>query len=134
MGESTWEERVKVLNENGYARYDERTARMLQDVADHVEGTYRGDLRRLREAAGHDPGEERKRLKAIKGLGDVGVDIFFREVQGVWQEIHPFADKLALRAAERHDLGKDAAGLARLVPREDFPRLVAALTRDELEH
>jgi hypothetical protein len=62
----------------------------------------------------------------------VGVDIFFREVQGVWDELYPFADKLALRAAERHGLGKDAVALSKLVPRDDFPRLVSALVRDEL--
>src|SRR5262245_21970649 len=29
MRASTWEERVRVLNHNGYARYDESTSRML---------------------------------------------------------------------------------------------------------
>jgi endonuclease III len=132
MAEATWEERVKVLNSHGYARYDERTSRMLQDAADLIEDEYKGDLRRLREAAGHDPAEERRRLKAVKGVGDVGVDIFFREVQETWDELYPFADKLALKAAARQGLGEDAATLARTVPREDFPRLVAALVREEL--
>jgi endonuclease III len=132
MADATWEERVKVLNENGYARFDERTARILQDAADLVEEEYKGDLRRLREAAGRDPAEERRRLKAVKGIGDVGVDIFAREAQAVWPELYPFADRLALKAAERHGLGKDAEALSRAIPREDFPRLVAALVRDEL--
>jgi len=132
MADATWEERVKVLNANGYARYNESTARMLQDAADLLLDEYGGDLRRLREAAGRDPAEERKRLKAVKGIGDVGADIFFREVQDVWDEHFPFADRLALKAAARHRLGKDAASLAKVVPREDYTRLVAALVRDEL--
>jgi len=133
MAEATWEERVRVLNANGYARYDESTSRMLQETCDRLLQDYGGDLNALREAADRDPGKERDRLKAFKGIGDVGVDIFFREVQGFWDELFPFADKLALRAAKRHGLGEDAGALADLVPREEFPRFVAALTRDELE-
>jgi hypothetical protein len=41
----------------------------------------RGDLRRLRAEAGQDPRQERRLLKAVKGLGEVGVDILFREAQ-----------------------------------------------------
>lgn len=133
MSEATWEERVKVLNANGYARFDERTSRMLQDASDHLLAEYRGDLRRLREAADQDPADERKRLKVVKGIGDVGVDIFFREVQGVWDELYPFVDKLALKAAARRKLGEDAETLAGRVSREDFPRLLSALVRAELE-
>lgn len=133
LAASTFEERVRVLNGNGYARYDERTARMLQNVADLVVERYRGDLRRLREAAAREPGTERRLLKEIKGIGDVGVDIFFREVQGIWDELYPFADDLALKGAGRLGLGRDAAAVARHVPRADFVRLVAALARDELE-
>jgi hypothetical protein len=130
---STWEQRVKALNEAGYARYQERTATMLGDLTDHLLDRYGGDLRRLRDEADHDPEAERKLLKEFKGLGDVGVDIFFREVQVAWGELAPFADKRALDAAGRLKLPKDAAKLAGLVGDRDFPRLVAALVRVELD-
>src|SRR5918994_3221109 len=130
---STWEQRVKALNEAGYARYQERTATMLGDLTDHLLDRYGGDLRRLRDEADHDPEAERKLLKEFKGLGDVGVDIFFREVQVAWGELAPFADKRALDAAGRLKLPKDAAKLAGLVGAGDFPRLVAALVRVELD-
>ena len=42
-----------------------------------------GDLRNLREEAGCKPDKERKLLKEFKGIGDVGVGIFFREAQVV---------------------------------------------------
>jgi len=129
MADSTWEERVRALNHAGYARYDESTARMLGDTVEHLIEAYDGDLRRLREAAGKDPGSERQRLKACKGIGDVGVDILFRELQAVWPELYPFADRKALEAAERLDLPGEADTLSRLVDRKDFPRLVAALVR-----
>lgn len=130
---STWEQRARVLNEAGYARYDERTATMLGDTAEHLLDRYRGDLRKLRDEAERDPGKERRLLKECKGLGDVGVDIFFREVQTAWPELYPFADERALRAAGKLDLGGDAEALADLVARRDFARLVAALVRAELD-
>ncbi|MGH9087383.1 MAG: endonuclease, partial [Acidimicrobiales bacterium] len=55
--------------------------------------------------------------------------IFFREVQGVWPEIAPFADRRALASAERLGLGTDARSLTRLVDDDTLPRLVAALVR-----
>jgi hypothetical protein len=68
-------------------------------------------------------------LKQCKGLGDVGVSIFFRETQLAWDELYPFADERALRTAERLGLEGDAKALAKGLPRQEFPRLVAALIR-----
>ncbi|NDW06992.1 hypothetical protein [Jiella pacifica] len=133
MAEATWKERVVILNRNGYARFDEKTSRFLQDVADHCRDAYGGDLRKLREAAGRDPAEERRLLKAFKGIGDTGADIFFREVQVAWGELYPFADKRALQAAETLGLGNDAETLAGLVSKKDFPRLLTALLRADLD-
>lgn len=133
MADATWKERVVILNRNGYARFDEKTSRFLQDMADHCLTEYDGDLRKLRAAAGEDPAEERRLLKAFKGIGDVGVDIFFREAQIAWEEVYPFADKRALKAAEELGLGKDAETLAGLVPKQRFPALLAALLKADLD-
>lgn len=132
MAGATWQQRVDVLTANGYKRYDESASRMLGETAGMVEDRYGGDLRRLREAAERDPTEERRLLKEFKGLGDVGVDIFFREVQEFWDELHPFADDVATRSAEKLKLPKTARGLAGLVPRRDYVRLLSALVRAEL--
>jgi hypothetical protein len=94
---------------------------------------YRGDLRRLREAAGRDPKRERSLLKECKGIGDVGADIFCREAQIVWDELFPFADRRALETARRLGLEDDAGKLARRIPRNDYPRLLAALVRAGLD-
>jgi hypothetical protein len=67
-----------------------------------------------------------------KGLGDVGVSIFFREMQVAWDELYPFADRRALQAAERLGLEDDAGALAKRVPKEEFARLMAALVRTDL--
>lgn len=98
----------------------------------HGRTHYGGDLRRLRDAADRDLDRERELLKECKGIGDVGAEIFLREVQLVWDEVHPFADDRALRAARALDLGADAESLTRHVSRGDYPRLVAALVRTEL--
>jgi endonuclease III len=132
LADSTWRQRVAALNDAGYTRYQERTATMLGEMAETVLERWGGDLRRLREEAGRDPKRERKLLKQFKGMGDVGVDIFFREAQAGWDELRPFADRRALDAARRLDLGRDAKALARLADGHDFDRLVAALVRTEL--
>jgi hypothetical protein len=132
LAASSWEERVAALNEAGYARYQERTATMLGDLTEHLQERWRGDLRKLRDAAEGDPKVARRLLKEFKGMGDVGVDIFFREVQVAWDELLPFADRRALDAAGRLRLPKDPQKLLALTSRRDFPRLVAALVRTEL--
>lgn len=134
MAGSTWEARAKTLNEAGYARYDERTSRMLGDTADLALDRYRGDLRRLREAAGRDPAAERRRLQEFPGIGGTSADIFCREAQRAWSELAPFADRRALDAAGRLGLGGEARELARLVDGEDdLARLVNGLVRTSLD-
>jgi hypothetical protein len=137
MAATSWHERVRVLVEHGYARFGDRTGAMLGDASALLRERYRGDLRKLREQAGRDPGKERSLLKQVKGIGDVGVDIFFREVQVAWDELYPYADARALDAARQLGLGADAGGLADLTgggDRERFARLVAGLVRTRLAH
>ena len=132
LAATSWRERVRVLHRHGYARYDERTASMLGDACELLLDRYRGDLRRLRAEAGQDPRAERRLLKQAKGLGDVGVDIFFREAQVVWGELFPFVDRRAAQAARRLGLDPDPRALAGDPDPEAFARLVAALVRTGL--
>lgn len=133
MAAASWQERVDVITWHGYKRYDERTATMLGQTAELLLDRYRGDLRRLREAAGQDPAQERRLLMEFKGIGEVGADIFLREVQVAWGEVYPWADERVLRAARRLGLGRDARALSRLVDRRRYPALVAGLIRVDLE-
>lgn len=133
MADSPPRERIEALTEGGYTRYRERTSAMLGDLSEFLLDRFRGDLRRLRDEAERDPATERRLLGEVKGLGDVGIDIFFREVQVVWDEIAPFADARALKEAPRLKLPEDGDRLSKLVdgPTE-FARLVAALVRTGL--
>ena len=132
MADSTWSERVQVLSQNGYARYDESTARMLGDTAEMLLARWDGDLRHLREEAGGDVARTRALLQEAKGIGEVGADIFCREVQGVWPEVRPFLDDRTLDAARALGLGEDPDAVARLVEGAELPRLTAALVRAAL--
>jgi hypothetical protein len=123
---------VLVLDRNGYARYDERTSTVLGQDSELLLERYGGDLRKLRDEAVRDPGKERALLRQLKGLGNVGVDIFFREVQVAWDELYPFADERALGEARRLGLPGDRKALARGHDRQTFARLVAALVRSSL--
>lgn len=135
MARSTWEQRVQALDEGGYVRYDERTSTMLGETAQMLIDLYQGDLRKLRAAADADPARERKLLDQFKGVGEVAVNIFFREAQLAWPELFPFADEKALASAKKLGLPTESRKLAGLVRgRENFVKLVSALVRVQLEH
>lgn len=133
MADSSWEQRVEVLNKNGYARYDESTSRMLGENAELLNEKYAGDLRKLREEAEKDPDKEHELVQQFKGIGDLGANIFCREAQLVWDELYPFSDERALETADEVGLPNDARRLAETVGQSDYPRLLAALMRVRLE-
>lgn len=133
MAEATWEERTCVLNRSGYARYDESTSRFLGSTAELLLERYEGDLRRVRAEADGDPDELRARLVECNGVGDVGANVFIREVQAVWTEFDPFADDRTLDAAVDLGLPRSADDLRDTVDdAETFARLAAALVRSGL--
>lgn len=133
MRDSTWQQRVDALGRGGYRRYDERTATQLAEAADLVTDRWRGDLRRLRDAADGDVDAMASSLREVKGIGPAGASIFLREVQGVWPSVAPYVDDLAARGAERAGLPHTGRGLARHVGPEDLPRVVAGCVRVALE-
>ncbi|WP_022919442.1 endonuclease [Ruania albidiflava] len=130
MADATWQQRVDALGRGGYRRYDERTATMLGDGAEQLQGEHRGDLRRLRS---DDPAQTRSRLQTFPGIGPAGADIFCREVQAVWPELVPYLDRKALQGAGKAGLPEDASRLARLVPDADVVHLAAACVRAALD-
>jgi len=133
MAGSTWGQRVRALDEAGYVRYDERTATMLGETVQLLLDLYHGDLRELREKAGRQPDQERKLLKEFSGIGDVGVNIFFREAQVVWPELFPYVDAKAAASAAQFGLEANPKTLAALMKTKDgFARLMAALVRVQL--
>jgi endonuclease III len=132
MADATWQQRVDALGRGGYRRYDERTATQLGAGAELLLGTYRGDLRHLRDEAAGDKDELRRLLRQVPGLGPVGADIFLREVQDVWPETAPYLDGKAQQGARKVGLPSDPEALAGLAG-DDPALFAAALVRVSLD-
>ena len=133
MSEAGWPDRVDALDRAGYVRYDERTATVLGDGADLLSHRWRGDLRRLRDQAGGDPGMTEALLAGFPGLGGAGAGIFLREAQAVWPAVAPFVDAPMTSGARRVGLPDSRSSLASLLAAGDQPaRLAAALVRVSL--
>jgi endonuclease III len=132
LARATQQERVDVLSES-YKRLEERTATRLGETAEFILRAYSGDLGKLRQAANHDVEREHELLEEFNGIGPVGADIFLREVQGIWEEVYPFADDRVIEAARELGLPDEASGLSEMVERGEFPSLAAALVRVDLD-
>jgi endonuclease III len=129
MLEASWQDRVDALGRGHYRRYDERTATMLGDGARLCQERWRSDLRRLHGEATGDVDGLRHRLTEFPGIGPTGADIFLREVQAVWPDIAPFADRKVVDGAKRVHLPTSADDLAALTGSEHLAPLMSALVR-----
>lgn len=99
-----WDGLVEILDRGGYVRYDFKTATKLLDVCRALQERYGGDLNALHAQAA-DPKDLEDRLKAVaKGIGDVTVNIFLREMRGTWQKAEPLPTELVIRAARNRDI------------------------------
>ncbi|KAL4872598.1 hypothetical protein BDV12DRAFT_161841 [Aspergillus spectabilis] len=107
LGEASWEERAMVLKDGGYNRYREQGSTNLGKLVDFVNEKYDGDLNNLIKEAGYDPQKTRDLVKEVHGLGNLGVELFFNNVQSVWPSIAPFVDSRSLQTAEESGLGTD---------------------------
>jgi hypothetical protein len=137
-----WDKLVKILDRGGYARYDFKTATKLLDVNRMLVQQYKGDLISLYESS-RDSSDLEQRVKALgKGIGEVTVNIFLRELRGVWRKAVPFPSQLVIDAA--HELGilprkiKDKSRMLEVImdawraegmKAREFPHFEAALVR-----
>ncbi len=140
-----WDNLVVLLDQGGYARYDFKTATKLLKVMESLRDRYQGSLEYLHEAAADEADLERRLLELAPGIGPATVNIFLRELRGIWPKAEPPLSSLA-QAAATH-LGLLSAGLdprsalqeltrrwqAQPVPGYDFADLEAALVRVGLE-
>ena len=93
-----WNGLVEILDAGGYARYDFKTATKLLEIGAKLEREYHGDLNQLHSQA-KDSQDLEARLLAFPGIGPVTVNIFLRELRGIWEKANPPLGKLALLAA-----------------------------------
>ncbi len=84
-----WDGLVHMLDVGGYVRYDFSTATRLLAVSKDIIERYDGKLGNV-HAAADDPSDLETRLKSIgKGVGPVTVNIFLRELRGIWPKATP---------------------------------------------
>lgn len=136
-----WDDLVALLDRGGYARYDFRTATRLQALSEIVDQRYDGQVagigRRFSAYA-----ELRDALDTLPGWGSVTVELFLRELRGVWPGAEPPLDDRATRAArhlgllDSHDGLDLLRRLARLSRRgrSDLRDLESGLVRLTLAH
>jgi endonuclease III len=133
-----WDGLVAILDAGGYVRYDFSTASRLLAIMAALTRLYGGDLNHLHEQARNNTDLERLLKELGKGIGDVTVNIFLRELRTDWPKARPDLSPLALLASGH--LGLVGPGEESLVVLErlwskhsvagrDFCDLEAALVR-----
>jgi hypothetical protein len=116
-----WDRLVEVLDSGGYTRYDFSTATNLLGIAKTLKEKY-GNLERL-HAECNSPRDLENRLREFKGVGPVGVNIFLRELRGIWEKAKPNPSLMAVVIAQRIGLGS-----------QDVERYEPQLVRLNLEY
>jgi endonuclease III len=137
--ERGWHGLVDILDEGSYVRYDFSTADKLLEVMKNLERMYDGNLVELYEKS-KDQTDLENKLKALgKGIGDVTINIFLRELRGIWN-VEPLPSRFTLIAAKNLGLirTKDPhAALVKLkeiwekdkIKNKDFANFETALLR-----
>jgi len=94
-----WNGLVSILDEGSYTRYDFKTADKLLEVMGNLLKSYGESINSL-HAQAKDPDDLEFRLKGLgKGIGDVTVSIFLRELRGIWEKADPRPTPLVILAA-----------------------------------
>jgi endonuclease III len=94
-----WDRLVEVLDSGGYTRYDFSTASNLLTIMEDLKEKY-GDLEELHRES-NSPKDLERRLQEFKGVGPVGVNIFLRELRGIWEKAKPKPSKMAIKTGQR---------------------------------
>jgi endonuclease III len=94
-----WDRIVDVLDDGGYVRYDFSTASNILEALNTLRNTY-GDLEGLYRYS-RDSEDLERRLMELKGVGPVAVNIFLRELRGIWDKADPKPSRIAVITARK---------------------------------
>jgi len=117
-----WDTLVELLDSGGYVRYDFSTASNLLETMAKLKKNY-GSLENLHTQA-LDSRDLENRLRELKGIGPVAVNIFLRELRSVWAKAKPSPSPLALKLAKKLGLAESEL---------EVPGLESALVRIYLD-
>jgi endonuclease III len=99
--ETGWDGLVKILDEGSYTRYDFKTADKLLEVMRNLMQRYNGSLTVLYNKASDGQDLEKRAKDLGKGIGNVTVSVFLRELRDVWKKANPNPTKLVVLAAKK---------------------------------
>lgn len=118
-----------IMREGGYVRYDGVTSRKILEVCQKLMGEYEGDVNQIHRKAKTPKDLEEKLLK-FKGIGPTTVNIFLRELRGIWEKANPGFSEL-VKLAVVHLGIKDIKGYwtKNKVKNYSFVNFEAALLR-----
>ena len=120
--ETGWDGLVKILDEGGYARYDFKTSDKLLEVTGNLLAKYEGSLSLIHERAS-DSYDLEKRLRDLgKGVGDVTVSIFLRELRDLWKKADSKPTSLVILAAKNLGIVREEGPEKALGELEEFWR------------
>jgi endonuclease III len=120
--EAGWDKLVEVLDSGGYVRYDFSTASNLLEITTSLRERY-GSLESLYAQAKNSQDLE-KRLLEFKHVGPTTVNIFLRELKGIWEKANPQLSPIAKQVASKLGLKEKELKL---------PTVESALVRIGLE-
>jgi len=121
-----WDDLVALLDEGGYARYDFRTATRLQDLAGVIGERYGGQVAVIGRSF-PDYQQLRRALDVLPGWGPVTIQLFLRELRGVWPGAKPPLDQRAAAAAGHLGLADPGAR------QHDLPALTRLAGESEMD-
>jgi len=118
--ETGWDGLVRILDEGSYTRYDFKTADKLLEVMGNLMENYGGKLTKIHEEA-RDHADLEAKLKSLgKGVGDVTVSIFLRELRDTWEKAKPKPTSLVVMAAKNLGIIDEKAPKDALQQLEEF--------------
>ena len=118
--ETGWDGLVRILDEGSYTRYDFKTADKLLEVMRNLIEKYNGSLNLLYSRASNARDLENGLKDLGKGIGDVTVSIFLRELREVWEKAKPNLTSLVVSAAKNLGIVKNETDEDALKQLEDF--------------
>ena len=118
--ETGWDGLVRILDEGSYTRYDFKTADKLLEVMRNLMENYGGKLTKIYEEARDHADLEAKLKNLGKGVGDVTVSIFLRELRDIWEKAKPKPTSLVVMAAKNLGIIDEKAPKDVLQQLEDF--------------
>jgi hypothetical protein len=123
-----WDGLVKILDEGGYTRYDFKTSDKLLAVTQNLIRKYDGNLNLIHKQA-LDTKDLEAKLKALgKGIGEVTVSIFLRELRDIWEKADPKPTTLVIIAAESLGIVKKKA-----TPEDALAQMKAFWSKNKVE-